>query len=164
MGISFCNDFQSLSWPQNLCQDTHMVRTKDTLEGMNNLTKLYTLLLVAEKPKHGYEIIKNLEDKLGKKVSAGNVYPFLKNLENSNYISSKNIGNRDKKIYKLTPEGRNFLKSLLNRFDNLIDIAIKPKLTECAHCGCKVYQGGYKKTIKSKIFSFCCSFCAKSFK
>ncbi len=141
-----------------------MVRTKDSLENMTSLTKLYTLLLLNEKPKHGYEIIKNLEGRLKKKISAGNVYPFLRKLENERYILSKDLGNRDKKIYTLTPQGRAFVKNLLAKFDNLIEIAIEPKLTECAHCACKVYQGGYRKKIKSKTFAFCCSSCAKSFR
>ena len=149
---------------KNLCQDTHMVRTKDTLDNLNNLTKFSTLLLIHEKPKHGYEIIKDLEKKLQKKISAGNVYPFLRKLEKAGYIYSKNIGSREKKTYKLTSNGRLFVKNLLEKFDKLIDIAIEPKLTECAHCACKVYQGGYKKIIKSKTFAFCCSSCAESFR
>jgi len=72
-------------------------------------------------------------------------------------------GARDKKVYGLTREGKDFLKVLLNRFGNLIDIAIEPRLTKCAHCGCNVYKGGYKKIVGKRKLMFCCSYCAGNF-
>jgi len=38
---------------------------------VTNLVKFYTLLLLQEKQKHGYEIIKEMSAKINKKVSAG---------------------------------------------------------------------------------------------
>ena len=126
--------------------------------------KFYTLLLLSHSPKHGYEIIKELEDKLERKVSASHVYPFLKILKKANYIKFEKIKDRDKKIYHLTKEGKTFVKSILNRFGDFIDIAIEPKLTVCAHCGCSIYKGGCKEKIRGKTLVFCCHYCAASFK
>ncbi len=131
---------------------------------VTNLVKFYTLLLLSHGPKHGYEIIKELEERLQRKVSASHIYPFLKSLKKANYIEFKKSKEREKKVYHLTKEGRRFVKSILNRFGDLIDIAIEPNLTVCAHCGCSIYRGGHKEKVKEKLLVFCCHHCAKSFK
>ena len=131
---------------------------------VTNLVKFYTLLLLQERQKHGYEIIKEISGKIEKKVSSGEIYPFLKMLVQNGYVKARKTGKREKKVYFLTPEGKKFLKVLLNRFGDLIDIAIEPKLTKCAHCGCNVYKGGYKKSVRGKEMMFCCSYCAGTFK
>ncbi len=38
---------------------------------ITNLVKFYTILLLSDGPKHGYEIIRHLGEKLGKKASPG---------------------------------------------------------------------------------------------
>ncbi|MEM3723531.1 MAG: helix-turn-helix transcriptional regulator, partial [Candidatus Hadarchaeales archaeon] len=55
-------------------------------EYVTNLTKFYTLALLAKGPKHGYELMEELEKKIGKKPSAGQIYPLLKKLENKGLI------------------------------------------------------------------------------
>jgi DNA-binding PadR family transcriptional regulator len=131
---------------------------------ITNIVKFYTVLLLYNGPKHGYEIIKEVEKKLQKKASPGQIYPFLNKLEKKGYIRSKKVDGRDKKIYHLTRKGKAFVKKMLSRFGDLIDIAVEPKLTVCAHCGCEVYKGGYKTKIKGKTMMFCCMHCARSFK
>ena len=131
---------------------------------VNNMIKFCTLYLLATGPKHGYELMKELEDKLGRKVSASNVYPFLDILIKNKLIKIKKTGKREKKTYILTDYGRKFPKGMFNRFGDLIDIAIEPKLTACAHCSCKVYEGGHSEKIKGKKLKFCCMHCAGSYK
>jgi DNA-binding PadR family transcriptional regulator len=131
---------------------------------VNNMVKFYSLCLLSHEPKHGYDLMKELEEKLGRKISASNVYPFLDILIKNKLIKIKKTGKREKKVYILTTEGKNFTKSMFNRFGDLIDIAIEPKLTTCAHCSCKVYEGGYTEKIKGKVLKFCCMHCASSFK
>ena len=131
---------------------------------ITNMVKFYTLCLLATGPKYGYELMKELENKLGRGISASNVYPFLEMLTKNKLIKIEKKGQREKKIYILTAEGRNFTKTMFERFGNLIDIAIKPKLTVCAHCSCKVYEGGYTEKIKGKMLKFCCMHCASSYK
>ena len=53
---------------------------------------------------------------------------------------------------------------MFERFGDLIDAVIKPKLKICAHCGCEIFKGGYKEKIKGKTLKFCCIYCAKAYK
>ena len=130
---------------------------------INNIVKLYTLCPLAAGPKHGYELMKELEEKLGRKISASNIYPFLSILNKNRLIKFDKIGKRDKKTYNLTPEGKNFTKDMFNKFGDLITIAIQPKITTCP-CGCKIYSGGHTEKIKGKFMKFCCLHCAREFK
>jgi len=62
--------------------------------------------LLAEKPRYGYEIIKELEERVGGEYSPspGVVYPTLTLLEETGLATvSEQNGNR--KLYALTPEG-----------------------------------------------------------
>jgi len=70
------------------------------------------LTLIAEKPRHGYEIIKAIEDKLLGlySPSPGVIYPTLTLLEEMGYATvAQAEGN--KKLYAITDEGRAFLAS-----------------------------------------------------
>jgi DNA-binding PadR family transcriptional regulator len=70
------------------------------------------LRLIAEKPRHGYEIIKAIEEKLGGvySPSPGVVYPTLTLLEELGYISVEG-GDGGKKLHAVTPEGTAFLEA-----------------------------------------------------
>jgi len=130
---------------------------------VNNLIRFYTLMLLSTGPKHGYEVIKNLESHLERKVSASQIYPFLELLKKNGYVEEKKSGAREKKVYSLTASGRSFVKGLLSRFGGLIDIAVEPKLNVCI-CGCEIYKGGYESVVNGKKRLFCCRHCADSFK
>lgn len=130
---------------------------------INNIIKLYTLCLLAAGPKHGYELMKELEENLGRKISSSNVYPFLSTLRKGKIIKFNKVGKRDKKIYNLTSEGKSFTSQMFTKFGDLINIAIEPKISTCP-CGCKIYSGGHAEKIKGKIMHFCCLHCARDFK
>lgn len=127
---------------------------------INNMVKFYTLCLLANGPKHGYDLMKELEDRLGRRISASNMYPFLNTLRKSKLIKFGKIGKRDKKVYHLTQEGKNFTRHMFSKFGDLINIAIEPRISTCP-CGCKIYSGGHTEKIKGKLMKFCCSHCAK---
>jgi len=131
---------------------------------IGSLVKFYTILLLSDGPRHGYDLMKELGEKLGKEVSASQVYPFLKVLEKSRLIKVKKVGDREKKVYKITDAGKRFVNSFIGRFGNLMHIAIEPKLSKCAHCACQVYEGGHKEKMHGRLLTFCCKHCAKSFK
>lgn len=131
---------------------------------IRSLVKFYAILLLSEKPKHGYELMKELKKKLGENISASQVYPFLNILKKNKLIKVEKFGGREKKFYELTENGRKFVENFLGRFGDLLHIAIEPKLTICTHCGCKVYEGGYKEKIGKRQLMFCCHHCARSFK
>ncbi|HLD42577.1 MAG TPA: PadR family transcriptional regulator [Candidatus Nanoarchaeia archaeon] len=131
---------------------------------IGSLVKFYTILLLSEEPKHGYDLMKELEETLGRKISTSQVYPFLKLLEKNRLIKIEEIGEREKKIYQLTKNGKKFVNVFLQRFGDLIDIAVEPKLTTCAHCSCKVYEGGHAEQMKGNLLKFCCMHCASAYK
>jgi len=68
------------------------------------------LSLLSEKPRHGYEIMKALEEhSSGIYVpSPGMVYPALTYLDEVGYTSSETEGN--KKLYRITDSGAEYLK------------------------------------------------------
>ncbi len=131
---------------------------------IKNMVKLFTVLLLSEKEQHGYEIMKEVEKKTGRKVSPGQMYPFLKMLKKYHYVEIRSKAERDRQAYYLTPEGRKFVARLSDKFGDLFEIAIKPRLIACAHCGCEIYKGGYKERINGWNLTFCCENCAKSYR
>ena len=72
--------------------------------------QLVILALLADKPYHGYEIIKALEERSGGfySPSPGMVYPALTYLEEIGYASVEAEG--AKKLYRITAEGRAHLE------------------------------------------------------
>jgi DNA-binding PadR family transcriptional regulator len=73
--------------------------------------KFVVLSLLAEKPRHGYEIIRELEDRFGGAYSPspGTVYPTLSLLEDLGYATARaEEGNR--KVFEITEEGRKYLE------------------------------------------------------
>ena len=71
--------------------------------------RLVLLTLLAERPSHGYELIKALEDRSGGfySPSPGMIYPALTWLEEAGYASVTAAG--AKKLYQLTAEGQAYL-------------------------------------------------------
>jgi DNA-binding PadR family transcriptional regulator len=71
----------------------------------------YVLLqLIAEKPRHGYELIKAVEEKFGGRYSPspGVIYPTLTLLEELGYLRPE-IAEGARKLYSLTEAGGEFL-------------------------------------------------------
>jgi DNA-binding PadR family transcriptional regulator len=84
--------------------------------------RLVILAMLAEQPRHGYEIIKDIEDRLGGAYvpSPGVVYPTLTLLEELGYASlSQETG--PKKLYTVTPEGLAFLAQNKATVDTLFE-------------------------------------------
>lgn len=68
--------------------------------------RLYLLKLLDEEPRHGYDVIKQLEDRfLGVYApSAGTIYPRLSRLEEEELVSHQVVEGR--KVYRLTDAGQ----------------------------------------------------------
>lgn len=73
--------------------------------------KLVLLALIAEQPRHGYELIRTIEELFDGNYapSPGAVYPTLTMLEEMDYASVE-AGDGGKKRYAITTAGRAFLK------------------------------------------------------
>ena len=80
------------------------------------------LRLLEEKPRHGYEIIKALEERFGGAYapSPGTVYPTLQLLEDLGYARVM-PGPEGKKVYEITDEGRAHLAENRDTVDNIFD-------------------------------------------
>jgi DNA-binding PadR family transcriptional regulator len=68
------------------------------------------LRLVAERPRHGYELIKDIEEQVGGAYSPspGIVYPTLTLLEELGYVTFETAAG-GKKLYRVTTEGESAL-------------------------------------------------------
>ena len=69
--------------------------------------RFIVLALIAEQPRHGYELIKELEDRTGGayRPSPGVIYPTLALLEDEGFIRPA-AGEAGRKLYEATDEGR----------------------------------------------------------
>ena len=83
--------------------------------------KYVILRLLKEKPRHGYEVIKALEEKMGGwyTPSAGTVYPTLQLLEDQGYVRA--VETDGKKVYHITPEGEAFLEEHRDVLDDILE-------------------------------------------
>jgi DNA-binding PadR family transcriptional regulator len=84
--------------------------------------KYVILRLLEEKPRHGYEIIKELEDRFGGAYSPspGTVYPTLTMLEDLGYArATAEEGGR--KIYEITDAGRAYLAENSQTVDGIFE-------------------------------------------
>jgi DNA-binding PadR family transcriptional regulator len=73
--------------------------------------KYLLLELLMERPKHGYEMIKELESRFSGfySPSPGTVYPTLQMLEDRGYVRSNSEDG--KRVYSITDDGRAYLAS-----------------------------------------------------
>ena len=70
------------------------------------------LLLLRERPVHGYELLEQLPELTGERVDMGNLYRFLRLLEEEGIVSSEwddEAPGPSKRVYQLTDEGRALL-------------------------------------------------------
>jgi DNA-binding PadR family transcriptional regulator len=69
--------------------------------------RFVVLAMIAEQPRHGYELIKELEDRTGGEYrpSPGVIYPTLSLLEDEGFIRPA-VGEAGRKLYEATDEGR----------------------------------------------------------
>ncbi|ESY65616.1 PadR family transcriptional regulator [Mesorhizobium sp. B283B1A] len=83
--------------------------------------KLITLSLLAEAPRHGYDIIKALEERTSGiySPSPGVVYPTLTFLEEAGYAISSSEGN--KKVFSITEAGQAHLADNREMIDGVLD-------------------------------------------
>jgi PadR family transcriptional regulator len=70
------------------------------------------LLLLRERPVHGYELLEQLPELTGERMDMGNLYRFLRLLETDGIVRSQwddGAAGPSKRIYELTDEGRALL-------------------------------------------------------
>ena len=87
--------------------------------------RLYLLSLLAEEPRHGYELIQALSDRFGGTYvpSAGTIYPRLAKLEEEGLVTKTTDGR--KTVYSITDAGRAELAAREHELD-----AIEEEVTD----------------------------------
>lgn len=83
--------------------------------------RLYLLSLLAEQPRHGYELIQALSDRFGGSYipSAGTIYPRLSKLEEEGLVTKESDGR--KTTYSITDAGRAELEARRGELDSIED-------------------------------------------
>lgn len=83
--------------------------------------KFIILRLLKEKPMHGYEVMKALEEKMAGTYSPspGTVYPTLQLLEDEGFVRVEEVDG--KKVYHVTPEGEAYLTENRDLIDEIVD-------------------------------------------
>ncbi|MGH7510514.1 MAG: PadR family transcriptional regulator [Gemmatimonadales bacterium] len=104
--------------------------------------KFVILRLLKEKPRHGYEVIKALEEKLGGHYtpSAGTVYPTLQLLEDEGYVRA--VDTEGKKVYHVTPEGERYLEEHRDLLDEILD-RVRETVRDFTSGGIAEVQGAF---------------------
>jgi DNA-binding PadR family transcriptional regulator len=84
--------------------------------------RLVILHLAAEKPRHGYELIKAIEERVGGAYSPspGVIYPTLTLLEELGYVRANPGEGGARKLYEITAEGQTFLDANRPAVDALL--------------------------------------------
>ncbi|WP_338249515.1 PadR family transcriptional regulator [Pyrodictium abyssi] len=93
-------------------------------------TRYMILLLLAEGPKTGYELMKRIRSifaEAGGGASPGTVYPVLRGLEEEGYIESSEEphGARQRKVYRITEKGIEQLLRMINKGLYVVEATIK---------------------------------------
>ncbi len=77
--------------------------------------RLLLLAMIAQRPRHGYELIKEIEERFGGGYtpSPGVIYPTLAWLDDMGYarIETEGEDRGGRKLYRLTAEGESFLQA-----------------------------------------------------
>ncbi len=131
-----------------------------------DLVRCAVLMLLYEKPLHGYAIMAALGERLERTISPATVYPFLAQMLAVGYLTAThdNVGKRARTVYSMTPKGRKFSEGIFKRLSQIVSTAIEPSLIRCAHCGSKLYMAGHIELINARQTAFCCIHCAKAHK
>jgi len=88
-------------------------------------TEMLVLSLLEARPRHGYEIGKLIEERSGGvlKFHIASLYPMLYRLEQRGLIAGRWVekaGQRRKRYYKITAEGRRVLASQRSKWEDFI--------------------------------------------
>jgi DNA-binding PadR family transcriptional regulator len=85
----------------------------------HGMLRLYLLKLLDESPRHGYDVIRLLEDRfMGLYApSPGTIYPRLQRLEAEGLVTQSQEGGR--KVYRITEAGREELRRRQDELDHL---------------------------------------------
>jgi PadR family transcriptional regulator len=103
----------------------YMENTAVQSEWKKGSAELLVLSLVEARPRHGYEISKLIEQRSGGTVRfhVASLYPLLYRLEKRGWLSGRWVekdGQRRRRYYRITREGRKVLASQLRNWSEFV--------------------------------------------
>ncbi len=119
--------------------------------------KYVILKLLKDKPRHGYEVMKELEEQMRGcySPSPGTVYPTLQWLEDEGLVKAKDVDG--KKVYEITDAGREFLDShkdvvedIFDRVKEAVDQALGGSMADLNHAVGRLVKGVYRTGWKAR--------------
>jgi DNA-binding PadR family transcriptional regulator len=97
--------------------------TRDSIRGSSDRSIL-VLTSLAESPKHGYALIKDIEDFAGVTLGAGTLYGALANLERAGLVAALPAEDR-RRPYQITPAGREHLRVRLSEAARIAEVGLR---------------------------------------
>lgn len=119
--------------------------------------KYVILKLLRDKPRHGYEVMKELEERLHGcySPSPGTVYPTLQWLEDEGLVQAKEVDG--KKVYEITAAGRAFLdenrdtvEDIFDRVREAVDQALGAGMVELNQAMARLVRRVYRTHWRSR--------------
>jgi DNA-binding PadR family transcriptional regulator len=99
------------------------VLTRDSIRGSSDRSIL-VLTSLAESPKHGYALIKDIEEFAGVKLGAGTLYGALASLERAGLVAALPAEDR-RHPYQITPAGREHLRERLSEAARIAEVGLR---------------------------------------
>jgi DNA-binding PadR family transcriptional regulator len=97
--------------------------TRDSIRGSSDRSILI-LTSLADRPKHGYALIKDVEDFAGIKLGAGTLYGALAKLEEAGLVEALPAEER-RRPYRITAAGREFLYERLLESARIAEVGLR---------------------------------------
>ena len=114
--------------------------------------RLVVLGLIADEPRHGYDIIRHLKDRFqgSYSPSPGSIYPLLKSLAKGGFVTVATEGK--KRLFTITPTGREWLTSQaeeLAAINRQLDEAAEPMGAHNIGTAIAAFRGALFARIRS---------------
>ena len=119
--------------------------------------KYVILKILRDKPRHGYEVMKELEERLHGcySPSPGTVYPTLQWLEDEGLVRAKDV--EGKKVYEITDSGLAFLdenndvvEDIFDRVRDAVDDVLGGAMAEVNEAMRRVMKAAYRTAWRSR--------------
>jgi DNA-binding PadR family transcriptional regulator len=118
--------------------------------------KYVILKLLKDKPRHGYEVMKELEERMHGcySPSPGTVYPTLQWLEDEGLVMARDV--EGKKVYEITDAGRRFLdehkdvvEDIFDRIREAVERAVGGSMADVNRAMKDLMKGVYRTSWRS---------------
>jgi DNA-binding PadR family transcriptional regulator len=97
--------------------------TRDSIRGSSDRSVLI-LTSLADSPKHGYALIKDIEEFAGVQLGAGTLYGALASLEKAGLVAALPEHDR-RRPYQITAEGREQLRERLSESARIAAVGLR---------------------------------------